>query len=138
MKIHIETLHNLDEAYSLWRISSIKVDDIKSFREFGYIKYYEIEPENFIGAYTENILVGIVVCFFDGRKASLYRLAVNEKYRNKGIAAALISYAEEKIIDAGYNSVFCLIEEENIISMSLFKKFDYHEFPNIKYFIKQL
>lgn len=136
-KIEIRNIKNIDEAYNLWNDSQLRVENINSPRELGYLKYFELYPQRFLGAFINDKLVGTIIYFFDGRKASIYRLAVDKNLRNQKIATKLINSVEDKIKSEGIDSVFCLIENENIASKKLFEKCGYKTFENIKYFIKQ-
>lgn len=136
-KMEIKNIKNIVELYDVWKNSQLRVDSMDSPRELGYIKYFELNPENFLGAYINDKLIGTIVYFFDGRKASIYRLAVDKKYQNRGIATELIKSVENEIKLKGIDSVFCLIEDENIASKKFFEKNGYKTFSNIKYFIKQ-
>jgi ribosomal protein S18 acetylase RimI-like enzyme len=134
--MEIKTIDNLSDAYSFWVDNSLRVDDYNSPRELGFIKYYELFPNRFLGAYNDNLLIGTIVYFFDGRKASIYRLAIDKKYRNLGIATKLIKSIEELLKSEGINNVFCLIEEDNESSRRLFEKNGFSLYNNIKYYSK--
>ena len=88
--MEIKSIDNLSDAYTFWIENSLRIDDYDSPRELGFKKYYEMFPNRFLGAFADNLLIGTIVYFYDGRKASVYRLAVDKKYRNKGLATILI------------------------------------------------
>ena len=90
-KFTITTLHNLDEAYELWKECGIWTDAAESPREASYKIYYLKHPARFYAIYGKGeILIGTAILFFDGRKGSIYRLAIKENYRRRGIATKII------------------------------------------------
>lgn len=94
-------------------------------------------PEFFIGAFENNILVGIALLSSETRKGWINRLAVDPDYRHRGVAKALISESE-KILRKHGLTIFCaLIEDYNSASRKLFKECGYVEHHDILYFSKR-
>jgi len=95
-------------------------------------------PDFFLGAYDDVRLVGVVFISCDGRKGWINRLAVDPKYRRRGIAKALVARAEKILREHGVE-VFCaLIKCSNIASRNLFQKCGYTEHNDISYFSKRM
>jgi tRNA-Thr(GGU) m(6)t(6)A37 methyltransferase TsaA len=85
-------------------------------------------PDLFLGAFDavrSDELVGIVIATSDGRKGWINRLAVDPRWRGKGIATALIGEAERALVRRGLLLVAALIEPDNLPSLSLFRKLGY-------------
>jgi len=94
-------------------------------------------PEFFLGAFTDNHLVGTAVLSCDARKGWINRLAVDPSYRRREIAKALIEESERVFRKLGIK-IFCvLIEDYNEVSKELFKKCGYTEHHDILYFSKR-
>jgi ribosomal protein S18 acetylase RimI-like enzyme len=61
----------------------------------------ERSPGALILAVDGDAIVGTVVAGWDGWRGALYRLAVQQSYRRRGIATALVSEAERSLRDQG-------------------------------------
>jgi len=95
-------------------------------------------PQNFIGAFDGNDLVGLVIATSDGRKGWINRLAIVPSYRRHGIGLRLIQEAEEELSSRGINIVSGLIEKGNEVSFTLFAKAGYEIREDIIYVRKEL
>lgn len=92
---------HFDEVYSLWQsiygVELNPLDDnpqtISQFLNFN-------SDLNYI-ALIEGKIVGVIMCGFDGRRATVYHLAVNPKHRRKGIASTLLSTLEQALKEKG-------------------------------------
>ncbi|UCH30976.1 MAG: GNAT family N-acetyltransferase [Candidatus Bathyarchaeota archaeon] len=95
-------------------------------------------PEFFIGAFHEGKLAGIVIGSYEGRmKGWTNRLAVDPKYRQKGIAEQLVKTVEIALEKHGA-TIFCaLIEVANEESLGLFQKMGYFTRQDILYVSKR-
>ncbi|MFP4050520.1 MAG: GNAT family N-acetyltransferase [Thermoplasmata archaeon] len=94
------------------------------------------QPEYWIGAYDDQTLVGIIVGTDDGRKGWINRLAVDEKYRGKGIGTKLVKLLEQEFEDNGFKIWAALIEPDNPEAMEFFEKKGFEDL-DIKYYSKR-
>ncbi len=81
---------------------------------------------NFLGAFVEQELVGIVLLSHDSRKGWINRLAVKPHYQRQGIAKKLVHASEEFFERLGIKIVAVLIEEDKTNSFKLFRSAGYH------------
>jgi ribosomal protein S18 acetylase RimI-like enzyme len=93
-------------------------------------------PDFFLGALEDTMLVGVVVATSDGRKGWINRLAVDPDFRRAGIADKLISEAENVLHKHGIRMFCALIDDDNKVSKQLFRKCGYKEHRDIVYFRK--
>ena len=138
MQIIIESVKSIHSAYDLWEKCKIRIDHPNSPRELGYKIYFEKNPDLFIGAYHQNKLIGLAILFFDGRKSSVYRMAVDPEYRRKGIGKSIILHIEKTAKKYGASSVYAMVEKSNINSQKLFNKLNYTAYDNLIYFTKDI
>jgi len=94
-------------------------------------------PDFFVGAFEKDQLIAVAIMSSDLRKGWINRLAVDPKYRNRGVAKALIAECEKTLRKRGLKLFCALIEEANIESRNLFKKCGYVEHRDILYFSKR-
>jgi len=94
-------------------------------------------PSFFFGAYDENRLVGTIIASYDYRRGWINRLAVDPKYRRRGVAQKLIAAAEKTLRKKGARIICALVEDYNVASLSLFKKCGYVEHRDVIYLSKR-
>ncbi|NIP67026.1 GNAT family N-acetyltransferase [Candidatus Bathyarchaeota archaeon] len=131
------TISDYQEITRLWEQSSLpfKPQGRDSKREIaGQMKR---DPELFLGAFEDNLLLGTVVGSYDGRKGWINRLAVDPRYRRQGIAEELIAEVEKALKEKGARIICALVEEPNQASVSLFKKLGYATHRDILYVSKR-
>lgn len=85
------------------------------------------DPNSVFVATESGLPVGTVSIMEDGRMPFVFRLAVSEKYRNRGIGASLMSKAEEELRSRGYNEITILVEENNSELKDYYKRQGYEE-----------
>lgn len=82
-------------------------------------------------------LVCVIVVTHDSRKGWLNRLAIDPRYRRRGLGLQLIREAEEHLRHQGIQIIAALIEEWNRASLALFAKAGYADHPGIHYLSKR-
>jgi len=137
MRIRKLTIDDYNEIVSLWDRSALPYKprgrDSKSAIEFQMKK----NPSFFLGAYDGNRLVGTVFASFDLRRGWINRLAVDPKYRRRGVAQKLIVAAEKALRKKGAKIISAHVEDHNAASLKLFKKCGYVEHRGVVYFSKR-
>ncbi|MDH5447572.1 MAG: GNAT family N-acetyltransferase [Candidatus Bathyarchaeota archaeon] len=138
IKIQTLTLEDYDAIVELWKRAGLpfkpKGRDSKQMME----KQMNAFPEFFIGAFHDEKLVGVVIGSYEERmKGWINRLAVDPKYRRRGIAQQLINTIEKALEKRGV-AIFCaLIEVPNEESLGTFQKMGYKAHKGILYISKR-
>ena len=70
-------------------------------------------------------IVGTVMGGYDGHRGSAYYLGVHPEYRGRGIANALLSRLEKKLIARGCPKLQLLIREENDVVLGMYERLGY-------------
>jgi len=94
-------------------------------------------PDLFIGAFSEDRLLGAVIASDDGRKGWINRLAVHPSARNAGIGKGLVQACEDALRRRGRELFAVLIERDNEESMEFFEKIGYKFEEDILYYTKR-
>lgn len=89
-------------------------------------------------AEADGQIIGTVFGSHDGRKGWINRLAVDPRYRRRGLAQRLVQRAEDALAREGLIIVAALVEAPNAPSLELFRKLSYEERRDIIYFRKFL
>ena len=93
----------------------------------------------FLGAECGRELVGTVLGSIDGRqKGWVNRLAVDPRFRRRGLAARLLAAAEEQLAARGALLVAALVESGNTPSLDLLRGSGYEPVDGIVYLRKHL
>lgn len=71
------------------------------------------DPEALVIAEIDGVIVGTVICGWDGWRGSLYRLAVSPMRRGEGIGTALVKAAEERLARLGSERYQAMLLDEN-------------------------
>lgn len=80
------------------------------------------DPDLFLVAEWDGVLVGTVMGGFDGRRGMVYHLAVAHAHRRRGIAEALMRELEKRLIAKGCIRAYLLVHAENMEARALYEQ----------------
>ncbi|MFH0982396.1 MAG: GNAT family N-acetyltransferase [Planctomycetota bacterium] len=92
----------------------------------------------YLVAEVQGVLVGVVLGTHDRRKGWINRLAVDPRFRRRGIAARLIAACEEALRAEGMEIIAALIEEGNEASIRTFEQSGYRNDVPARYYRKRI
>ena len=72
-------------------------------------------------------VVGYVIGRLIAPEGEIYRVAVSEEYRRRGIAYRLLDYAVKTSRGKGLESLFLEVRSQNIAAISLYRAYGFHE-----------
>lgn len=75
------------------------------------------------------IMVGVVLCGHDGRRGHIYHLAINPKYRARGLAKRLVDECLEGLRRAGVQRAIILVSHDNTQGRQFWKRCGWEELP---------
>lgn len=138
MNIRIMTIEDYEQVYSMW-LSCVgmgfnNVDDSKE----GIEKFLKRNPTSCFVAIEDDVAVGAVIAGEDGRRGYIYHLAVNPKYRNKGIGTALVNNVMNALETLGINKVALLTFKRNEVANAFWEKQGFTTREDINYRNKQI
>lgn len=81
----------------------------------------ERDPEACLVAVLEGRIVGTVIAGWDGWRAHLYRLAVHPDVRRRGVGAALLSAATDRLTSLGATRLDAMVLEGNELGQSIWR-----------------
>ncbi len=84
-------------------------------------------PDSILVAVLDGRVVGNVLIIEDGWGPFLFRLAVSQSFREKGIGTKLLEEAENKLKDKGYKEVHILVGENESELQEYYAKRGYKE-----------
>jgi ribosomal protein S18 acetylase RimI-like enzyme len=95
------------------------------------VKKVEHDPDLFLVAEADGLLVGTVIGGFDGRRGMVYHLAISSDYRKQGIATQLMHELEKRLRTRGCRKAYLLIKKGNEGVSCFYQKQGWEEMENV-------
>lgn len=123
MEIRVFRHDDFEEVITLWE----RCDLLRPWNdpEMDIERKLNHDPDLFLVAEVAGEVVGSVMGGYDGHRGSAYYLGVHPDYRGRGIANALISRLEKKLIARGCPKINLMIRGENDAVISMYEKLEY-------------
>lgn len=96
------------------------------------------DPDLFLLAEAEGLIIGAVMGGFDGRRGMMYHLAVDPRYRRKGIANLLVDALEKKLKEKGCIRYYILVTNDNEDAISFYESRGWENMDDLFAFAKNL
>lgn len=129
-----------DSLYELWnsteqsRRALNPVDDSRT----GIERYLKRNPNTCFAAVKDDRIIGVILTGHDGRRAIIHHMCVHPDYRRMGIAARLVSLAEDALKKEGIQKVFGLVFKDNDAANAFWEQQGYSLRTNLNYRNKSL
>jgi ribosomal protein S18 acetylase RimI-like enzyme len=85
----------------------------------------ERDPDALAVAEVDGSLVGALIAGWDGWRFHLYRLAVASEYRRRGVASALIEWANERARTLGAVRVDAMVNAQNVEAQDFWRSAEF-------------
>ena len=108
------------QVYNVWEASGLGMRTSDTLPELE--KVLERDPDLFLVAEGDGIIVGAVLGAFDGRRGWVYHLGVEPAYQNRGIGTKLMVELLERYRAKGVNKVNLMVTAENLAVCEYYKK----------------
>jgi N-acetylglutamate synthase len=131
------SIADYDDIIKLWSIAGLPFKPKGRDSRESLAREMALPQCRFFGLYEGDLMLGVILANYDGRRGWLNRMAVHPDYRGQGLAAQLITEGEAFLEAQGAVVICGLIEEMNTPSMACFSKAGYQCLNEIKYFSKR-
>ena len=134
------TIDDYDAMYELWNSteqSRRALNPVDDSRE-GIERYLKRNPNTCFAAVSDGKIVGVILTGHDGRRGIIHHMCVREDCRRTGIAAHLVSLAEEALKEEGIRKVFGLVFKNNEGGNQFWERQGYSLRTNLNYRNKSL
>ncbi|KAF0193994.1 MAG: hypothetical protein FD169_2094 [Bacillota bacterium] len=108
------------QVYRVWERSGLEMRTSDTLPELQ--KVLDRNPDLFLVAESEGIIVGAVLGAFDGRRGWVYHLGVDPSYQNRGIGTKLMADLLERYRANGVNKVNLMVTADNLAVCEYYKK----------------
>jgi ribosomal protein S18 acetylase RimI-like enzyme len=140
--MHLEirnlAIEDYDAIVALWKSAGLSYRPKGRDKKTMMQKQMATYPDFFVGAFLEEVLIGVVIGSYDGRmKGWINRLAVEPAHRRMGVALRLVDALEKTLKERGATVIGAMIEIPNKESVSFFQKMGYVSHPDILYVSKR-
>ena len=96
------------------------------------------DPDLFLLAEADGLIVGSIIGGFDGRRGMLYHLAVHREFRRQGIAAQLMDEAESRLRAKGCLKCYLLVMQGNDEAAHFYEQRGWNEMKTVRLFGKEI
>ena len=133
-------IDDYDDLFELWnsteqsRRALNPVDDSRA----GIERYLKRNPNTCFAAVRDGKIIGVILTGHDGRRGIIHHMCIHPEYRRMGIAAHLVSLAEEALKKEGIQKVFGLVFTDNEAGNLFWEKQGYSLRTNLNYRNKSL
>lgn len=120
-----------DQVLALWEHAGQGVEIRPSDRPEGLALKLSRDPDLFLVAEAEGVVVGVVIGAWDGRRGWIHHLAVDASLRRQGVASALVAAVEEGLRARGCLKVNLLVRQANSEAIALYRALGYADMHGI-------
>lgn len=123
MEIRVFRQDDYEEVLTLWE----RCDLLRPWNdpEMDIERKLRCGADLFLVAELAGEVVGSIMGGYDGHRGSAYYLGVHPDFRGRGIANALISRLEKKLIARGCPKINLMVREDNEAVIGMYEKLEY-------------
>ena len=126
----------VDAVLAFWRTSAEGTD--RDDDRQVVVQLLDRDPEALLLAVEGDEVVGSVIAGWDGWRCSLYRIAVREDRRGRGIARALVAQAEQRFRAVGGRRADAMVLEGNDLGQAAWTALGYAPQPQWRRWVRRL
>ncbi|MFC8682957.1 GNAT family acetyltransferase [Microbacterium ureisolvens] len=119
-------LADTESVVSLWQTAGLTRPWNNPYQDIS--RKLSVQPELFLVAVDERLVVGSVMAGYDGHRGWLYYLASAPDRRGEGIGRKLVAEAEERLLAMGCPKVQLMVRPENGVARGFYDSLGYEPF----------
>jgi N-acetylglutamate synthase len=121
LEIELMTINEYDEVLALWQDSEgVGLSGADS--RVPLARFLERNPDLCFVAFMDTVLVGAVLCGYDGRRGYLHHLAVHRDHRRCGIGRKLVERCLKELKEMGVQKCHLFVFKKNKEGIAFWKK----------------
>ena len=126
-----------DGALKLWGSTEVGVQVGRSDTPEEIQRKLQRDPDLFLIAEANDVIIGTIIGGFDGRRGMIYHLAVQSNFREQGIGSLLLSEVEKRLKAKGCRKCYLLVTADNTDAAQFYEQRDWNEMKNDRIFAKE-
>lgn len=138
MRNRLASLMDFNELYLFWEKAGLQLyskDD--EFHRYKYMLH--LNPELCILLTNDkDEIIGSILGAFDGRTASVHRLAISPTLQKQGLGKSLLQVLERTLKEKGIKKLSAQIHISNTQVLPFYEKLGFQEMTYVKTFFKDL
>lgn len=125
MEIRVFRQEDFEEVITLWE----RCDLLRPWNdpEMDIERKLQHDADLFLVAEVGGEVVGSLMGGYDGHRGCAYYLGVHPEFRGRGIANALLSRLEKKLIARGCPKIQIMVREENDLVIGMYERLEYEQ-----------
>lgn len=125
MEIRVFRQEDFEEVITLWE----RCDLLRPWNdpEMDIERKLQHDADLFLVAEVGGEVVASLMGGYDGHRGSAYYLGVHPEFRGRGIANALLSRLEKKLIARGCPKIQIMVREENDLVIGMYERLEYEQ-----------
>ncbi|MBV7388144.1 GNAT family N-acetyltransferase [Pasteurellaceae bacterium TAE3-ERU1] len=131
-------LTDYDAVTALWAATpGMGMSEQDDSRE-GIARFLAHNPDlNFV-ALEGSTIIGVLLCGFDGRRATLYHMAVAQSHQRQGVGQALLARLERELRAKNVTMARLLVFANNAVGNQFWQKCGWYHWRELNYYVKDL
>ena len=117
----------------LWEATGPGIHLRRSDEPEEILKKIQRDPDLFLVAESDGMIIGSVLGGFDGRRGMMYHLAVDQSFRKVGVASKLVDELEKRLKSKGCIRYYLLVTMDNIEAINFYEKRGWERMPLYAY-----
>lgn len=131
------SIADYDDILNLWSMAGLPHKPLGRDSRESMMREMNLPICRYFGMFEDDMMLGVIIANYDGRRGWLNRLAIHPDYRGQRLAGELIREAEAFLEELGAVVTCGLINELNTPSMACFEREGYICESQFKYFAKR-
>ena len=95
------------------------------------------DPDLFLIAEANNVIIGTIIGGFDGRRGMIYHRAVQSNFHEQFIGYLLLAEVEKRLRAKGFRKCYLLVTADNTGVAQFYEQRDWNEMKNDRIFAKE-
>jgi ribosomal protein S18 acetylase RimI-like enzyme len=109
------------QVIQLWQTAGPGIHVRRSDEKQELAKKIQRDPDLFLIAEVNGKIIGTVLGGFDGRRGMVYHLAVEARYRKKGLGVLLMNELEKRMKEKGCIRSYLLVTKDNLDAIRFYE-----------------
>jgi ribosomal protein S18 acetylase RimI-like enzyme len=124
---------DFSQVIKLWKNAGPGIHLRRSDAKDEIAKKLQRDPDLFLVAEIDDLIIGSVLGGFDGRRGMVYHLAVEDLYRKKGIGTLLMKELESRMKQKGCIRTYLLVTLDNLDAIRFYDKLGWEQMDLLIY-----